>query len=174
VQIVGICMRRGCTYCYREVYELCQPGFRGRCTAPLVVDRHQRRLVSNESSDIVRMLNSFQVRSMARLGVPPSPLSPAGLRAKAGQNMLSHHHSFILSDAPYLRRHHLLVGAYRFFISTHHLCFLLPAELNSACISRLICCLHAAAARHHQRCGPGATAAAAADRPAQRSDIQPG
>ena len=62
---------------YREVYELCQPGFRGRCTAPLVVDRHQRRLVSNESSDIVRMLNSFQVWSMARLGVPSSPLSSA-------------------------------------------------------------------------------------------------
>lgn len=62
-------MRRVCTHCYREVYELCQPGFRGRCTAPLVVDRHQRRLVSNESSDIVRMLNSFQVRRVACFGV---------------------------------------------------------------------------------------------------------
>lgn len=41
-----------------------------------MVDRHQRRLVSNESSDIVRMLNSFQVRSLARLRVPPTLLNP--------------------------------------------------------------------------------------------------
>lgn len=43
----------------REVYdEACRPeGYRGRCTAPLLVDSVTRRVVSNESRDIVRMLN---------------------------------------------------------------------------------------------------------------------
>lgn len=41
----------------REVYELCSPGYRGRCTAPVMVDKKTRRIVNNESSDIIRMLN---------------------------------------------------------------------------------------------------------------------
>lgn len=42
----------------RELYDKLVPGgFRGRCTAPLLVDRKLRQIVSNESSDIVRMLS---------------------------------------------------------------------------------------------------------------------
>jgi len=43
------------------VYDLLTPGggFRGRCTAPVLVDRKARRVVNNESSDIVRMLNAL-------------------------------------------------------------------------------------------------------------------
>ena len=37
----------------REVYDAGSPGYRGRCTAPLLVDRRTRALVCNESSDIV-------------------------------------------------------------------------------------------------------------------------
>ena len=48
-------------------------------------------------------------------------------------------HSFILSDTPSLRRHHLLVGAYPLYGSTHHSCFHLPAKLNGACILTLTC-----------------------------------
>ncbi|KAL3930557.1 MAG: hypothetical protein SGBAC_011713, partial [Bacillariaceae sp.] len=40
----------------RELYETLSPGFQGRCTAPLLVDWKTRQIVSNESSDIVRML----------------------------------------------------------------------------------------------------------------------
>lgn len=40
----------------RELYEALNPGFQGRCTAPLLVDWKTRQIVSNESSDIVRML----------------------------------------------------------------------------------------------------------------------
>jgi len=40
----------------RELYEALSPGFQGRCTAPLLVDWKTRQIVSNESSDIVRML----------------------------------------------------------------------------------------------------------------------
>lgn len=41
----------------RELYDKLSPGFRGRCTAPLLVDTRTRRIISNESSDIVRVLN---------------------------------------------------------------------------------------------------------------------
>lgn len=64
----------------REVYEICQPGYRGRCTAPLVVDRLARRLVSNESSDIVRNLNSVQL-----LGASDVDLVPAALEREIDQ-----------------------------------------------------------------------------------------
>lgn len=53
----------------REVYDLLTPGgagYRGRCTAPVLVDRKARKCVSNESSEIVRMLNAL----------PPPPGKP--------------------------------------------------------------------------------------------------
>ncbi|KAG7339458.1 iron hydrogenase [Nitzschia inconspicua] len=40
----------------RQLYDELQPGYTGRCTAPLLVDWKSRRIVSNESKDIVRML----------------------------------------------------------------------------------------------------------------------
>ena len=40
----------------RELYDFLSPGYTGRCTAPLLVDWETRRIVSNESKDIVRML----------------------------------------------------------------------------------------------------------------------
>eukprot|EP00550_Attheya_septentrionalis_P002011 CAMPEP_0198287796 /NCGR_PEP_ID=MMETSP1449-20131203/6495_1 /TAXON_ID=420275 /ORGANISM="Attheya septentrionalis, Strain CCMP2084" /LENGTH=401 /DNA_ID=CAMNT_0043985817 /DNA_START=245 /DNA_END=1450 /DNA_ORIENTATION=- len=43
----------------REVYDALVPGFTGRCTAPLLVDLKGRKIVSNESSDIVRMLGKI-------------------------------------------------------------------------------------------------------------------
>lgn len=42
----------------RELYEKLSPGYKGRCTAPLLVDLKSKKMVSNESSDIVRMLNT--------------------------------------------------------------------------------------------------------------------
>ena len=44
----------------REVYDAGSPGYRGRCTAPLLVDARSRALVCNESADIVRMLNELR------------------------------------------------------------------------------------------------------------------
>jgi glutathionyl-hydroquinone reductase len=40
----------------RQLYDELHSGYRGRCTAPLLVDWKTRRIVSNESKDIVRML----------------------------------------------------------------------------------------------------------------------
>lgn len=53
-------------------------GYRGRCTAPLLLDAVSRRPVSNESADIVRMLDAadFQKQSSANYRrVDPTPSS---------------------------------------------------------------------------------------------------
>ena len=60
------------THVCREVYEAASPGYRGRCTAPLVIDKLQRRLVSNESADILRMLNSMQLPGASNVDLYPA------------------------------------------------------------------------------------------------------
>ena len=45
----------------RGVYSQAEPGFSGRCTAPLLLDRRSRRVISNESEDIVRLLNGLHL-----------------------------------------------------------------------------------------------------------------
>ncbi|CAM9833960.1 unnamed protein product [Ectocarpus sp. 4 AP-2014] len=52
----------------REVYETCSPGFKGRCTAPVVVDRKAKKIVTNESSHIVRMLNDMALAEKGTVG----------------------------------------------------------------------------------------------------------
>ena len=42
----------------RELYERLSPNYSGRCTAPLLIDLKAKKIVSNESANIVRMLNS--------------------------------------------------------------------------------------------------------------------
>ena len=56
----------------REVYDAASPNYRGRCTAPLLVDKRSRRLVCNESSDIVRMLNSVSLPGTSDVDLYPS------------------------------------------------------------------------------------------------------
>jgi putative glutathione S-transferase len=41
-----------------QVYSAARPGFTGRCTVPVLWDRERRTIVNNESSEIIRMLNS--------------------------------------------------------------------------------------------------------------------
>lgn len=43
-----------------EVYDRLSPGFEGRCTAPLLVDKKSKKIISNESSQICRMLNTLE------------------------------------------------------------------------------------------------------------------
>jgi len=47
----------GCRY-HHQLYTLADPHYTGRVTVPLLWDRERRTIVSNESADIVRMLNS--------------------------------------------------------------------------------------------------------------------
>lgn len=60
----------------RELYTLADPGYTGRVTVPVLWDRERRTIVSNESADIVRMLNA----EFDAFGDPSVDLYPADLR----------------------------------------------------------------------------------------------
>lgn len=59
-----------------EVYDKLSPGYRGRCTAPLLIDKKSIRPVSNESSDIVRMLGQLQLPGASGVELYPQQLRP--------------------------------------------------------------------------------------------------
>ncbi|KAK9868292.1 hypothetical protein WJX84_005861 [Apatococcus fuscideae] len=58
----------------REVYDAAEPGYRGRCTAPLLVDCKARRIVSNESSHLVKMLNDVHLPGCSDVDLYPAAL----------------------------------------------------------------------------------------------------
>ncbi len=58
----------------REVYDAAQTRYKGRCTAPLLIDKKQQKLVSNESSEIMRMLNSVSLPGCNDIDLYPSHL----------------------------------------------------------------------------------------------------
>jgi hypothetical protein len=58
----------------REVYDKLSPGFRGRCTAPLLIDKKAMRAVSNESSSIVRNLGQLQMPGCHGIDLYPQQL----------------------------------------------------------------------------------------------------
>ena len=64
----------------RQVYDgLCgmDGGFKGRCTAPLLVDTVSKRIISNESSDIVEMLDEIHVEGLTSdICLRPTSLCP--------------------------------------------------------------------------------------------------
>lgn len=59
-----------------EIYTLADPRYSGRVTVPVLWDQERRTIVSNESSEIIRMLNS----AFDGLGARPLDLYPAALR----------------------------------------------------------------------------------------------
>ena len=59
-----------------QVYSAARPGFTGRATVPVLWDRETRTIVSNESSEIIRMLNS----EFDEFGNPTLDLYPVALR----------------------------------------------------------------------------------------------
>ncbi|KXZ42037.1 hypothetical protein GPECTOR_218g461 [Gonium pectorale] len=68
-----------------QVYDTCQPGFRGRCTAPLLLDARGRAAVCNESADIVRCLDAVHLPGCTDVTLRPQHLAAQidGLNAKA-------------------------------------------------------------------------------------------
>ena len=61
-----------------QVYSAAQPDYTGRATVPVLWDRKTKTIVNNESSEIVRMLNS----EFAGIGAAPTDYYPAPLRAE--------------------------------------------------------------------------------------------
>jgi putative glutathione S-transferase len=61
-----------------QVYSAARPGFTGRATVPVLWDRETRTIVNNESSEIIRMLNSeFEEFGNAALDLYPAMLRGA-------------------------------------------------------------------------------------------------
>jgi putative glutathione S-transferase len=60
-----------------ELYTLADPNYSGRATVPILWDKRERTIVSNESAEILRMLNS----AFDGVGATPGDYYPAELRA---------------------------------------------------------------------------------------------
>ena len=45
--------------CMHSIYTKCDPYFTGRVTVPVLWDKETEQIVNNESSEIIRMLNSL-------------------------------------------------------------------------------------------------------------------
>jgi putative glutathione S-transferase len=60
-----------------QVYTRADPQYSGRVTVPVLWDKQRQTIVSNESADIIRMLNS----AFDALGAKPLDLYPVSLRA---------------------------------------------------------------------------------------------
>ena len=61
-----------------EVYLRADPGYSGRVTVPVLWDKERRTIVSNESSEIIRMLNS----AFDGVGAAPGDYYPSALRGE--------------------------------------------------------------------------------------------
>jgi len=64
-----------------QVYTTAAPDYTGRVTVPVLWDKQRNTIVSNESSEIIRMLNS----AFDELGARPGDYYPASLRAEIDQ-----------------------------------------------------------------------------------------
>ncbi|HTN35216.1 MAG TPA: glutathione S-transferase family protein [Marinobacter sp.] len=61
-----------------QIYTAADPKYTGRVTIPVLWDKQQNRLVNNESSEIIRMLNS----AFDGIGAKPGDYYPEALRAE--------------------------------------------------------------------------------------------
>jgi len=61
-----------------QIYTLANPQYTGRVTVPVLWDKHQATIVSNESSEIIRMMNS----ALDELGATPGDYYPIDLRTQ--------------------------------------------------------------------------------------------
>jgi putative glutathione S-transferase len=62
-----------------DLYELAQPGYTGRCTVPVLWDKQTKKIVNNESAEIIEILNS-ELNQFAKH--PNLDLYPLELRAQ--------------------------------------------------------------------------------------------
>jgi len=71
-----------------EIYTLASPDYTGRVTVPVLWDKQQNTIVSNESADIIRMFNS----AFDEVGAKPGDYYPQALRNQIDEvNELVYH-----------------------------------------------------------------------------------
>ena len=63
---------------YYEIYQAADSGYTGRVTVPVIWDKHQNCMVTNESSEIIRMFNS----AFDEIGATPGDYYPENLRGE--------------------------------------------------------------------------------------------
>jgi len=80
------------------VYEGVSPGFRGRCTAPLLVDASSRAAVCNESADLVRNLLELRAPAAAQSSGAGAPASSSS-RPSSSSSPISSSSSSSLSPS---------------------------------------------------------------------------
>lgn len=66
----------------RQLYQFMEPGYQGRCTAPLLVDWKTKTIVSNESKELVRMLPLLQQAQTPANQNQDIDLCPASLQTQ--------------------------------------------------------------------------------------------
>eukprot|EP01025_Chloroclados_australasicus_P018917 TRINITY_DN20106_c0_g1_i5.p2 TRINITY_DN20106_c0_g1~~TRINITY_DN20106_c0_g1_i5.p2 ORF type:complete len:404 (-),score=29.56 TRINITY_DN20106_c0_g1_i5:376-1587(-) len=55
----------------RQVYDICSPGFTGRCTAPLLIDKKLKKIVCNESSIIIKNICDLDFQGRTNIDLYP-------------------------------------------------------------------------------------------------------
>lgn len=56
------------------MYDKASPGYRGRCTAPLLVDKQTGKIISNESPEILATLYRLELPGATDIDLAPSDL----------------------------------------------------------------------------------------------------
>lgn len=60
-----------------QLYNTLQPNYQGRCTAPLLIDQNNHQIISNESAEIVRILNHIAMHTQPITTTTTSTISVA-------------------------------------------------------------------------------------------------
>jgi putative glutathione S-transferase len=65
------------------VYDKASPGYRGRCTAPLLLDKKTKRIISSESPEILATLFRMQLPESTDIDLAPAHLDEEANQLKA-------------------------------------------------------------------------------------------
>lgn len=67
----------------RQVYDKASPGYRGRCTAPLLLDKKTKKIISSESPEILATLFRMQLPGCTDIDLAPPELESESNELKA-------------------------------------------------------------------------------------------
>ena len=65
------------------MYDKASPGYRGRCTAPLLLDKKTKKIISSESPEILATLFGLQLPGCTDIDLAPAQLESEANDLKA-------------------------------------------------------------------------------------------